>query len=64
MNLALLKPFARWGYALNWASMDTGHGRHNNDAFVLREDERSGIVTSPVPAHQTRRANLSSPWVR
>src|SRR5215469_16995748 len=36
MKLALLKPFVRWGYALNCPSMDTGHGGHNDDPFVLR----------------------------
>jgi hypothetical protein len=36
MKLALLKPFARWGYAVKRPSMGTGDGRHNDDAFVLR----------------------------
>src|SRR5271166_5955482 len=36
MKLALLKPFARWGYAVKRPSMGTGHGRHNDDAFALR----------------------------
>src|SRR5215471_12391648 len=36
MKLALLKPFARRGYAVKCPSMGTGHGRHKDDAFVLR----------------------------
>ena len=36
MKLALLEPFARWGYALKYPSMGTGHGRPNDDAFILR----------------------------
>src|SRR5215472_17474794 len=36
MKLALLKPFVRWRYAVNCPDMGTGHGRHNDDAFVLR----------------------------
>ena len=35
MKLALLKPFVRWGYALNSPSMGAGHGRHDNIAFAL-----------------------------
>src|SRR5215469_12940754 len=36
MKLALLKRFVRWGYALNSPSMDAVHGRHDNNAFALR----------------------------
>jgi len=36
MKLVLLKPFARWGYAMNRPSMGTGHGQHNDNAIVLR----------------------------
>ena len=38
MKLALLKRFARWAYAVNRPRMSARHSRHNDDAFVLRNN--------------------------
>jgi len=51
MKLALLKPFARWGYAVKRPSMGAGHGRRNDDAFVL-----PGPTFSPPEADANRQA--------
>src|SRR5215813_4196285 len=64
MKLALLKPFARRGYALNRPSMDTGHGRQNDDAFVLgnqlmmiKSEVRKSLRQPTTGGDQTCRAS-------
>src|SRR5215469_1822625 len=66
MKLALLKPFVRWGYAVNCPGMGAGHGRDDNDALVLRnhlvkiESEfRESFGQPPAGCNQTCRASES-----